>query len=840
MNLQAEQQRLEEAQHTQARVKTLNNFNKLVDMGKGENTPEGIAIQKLGLSRLTVGLKEYLNAPLRGRASMRRKPLLVYKDKEEELSYIVLQAIVKELLGSSSPAQTLMRSIVNRIKQSMLLDELKEEQPKLYAYLEYEYRKRGQDYVLSRKNKLAQMLVEEKLEEITPHQQGVAIMEVVVSCNLGIIERFTRGTNKGKKSMYYYRLTQQVYELVGDLQRYITECNVTYKPLVIEPKDWTNDERGGYYNIETTDIIKFKTSKQRQIYRELNEEGLDLTRFYNVINTAQKTAWRINKRLLDVINHIINNNIRDYSKAEHNFKCIAGIPYQEFIRVDDLIKPEAFGEVEKLENGKYKHKHKEDYKRYFTTREETLGKLEANNSRRIIYAIAVDLAKEFSKYDKFYFSYKADFRGRIYPVQQILNPQATGNVKAMLEFAKGVVPDERGLYWLKIALANTSGNDKLSYEERIQWVDDNHIQIIASALDPLDHTEFWADVDEPLMFLGGCMAYADALEGKEVHYPIPLDATCSGIQMYSGLLLDKEGARAVNVINNETGKPADIYQDVADVVERRLISGDYPKEFTFTDSSGKFREVKTDREAQGLKGKVTRKLVKRNVMTQPYSVTQRGMFNQLRELFDEFEDNDEVFWNGEKWVTIKLLTHLNTQSIFEVVKGAIVGQEYIKKITRVFNNNKKPLVWKTPIYEFPVIQANIRKKTTRINSPLGQLKFNLYTGDLDSKRQSSSIAPNFIHSLDATLMYLTVEKMAENGNMDFSLVHDSFAVPCNSVDLLNEKIREAYVELFELEPLLDWHRQLNNKAKQELESPEEVMIRTLELSDVYDSDYIFS
>jgi DNA-directed RNA polymerase len=395
---------------------------------------------------------------------------------------------------------------------------------------------------------------------------------------------------------------------------------------------------------------------------------------------------------------------------------------------------------------------------------------------------------------------------------------------------------------LKVALANARGYDKLPYEERVAYVDANIKEILRSAESPLENVSFWTEADEPLMFLSGCKALSDALDGKLVHYPVPLDATCSGIQIYSGLLMDEEGARAVNVINNETGRPADIYKEVADVVERRLMSGDYPKEFTFTDSEGNFTEVKTTREAQGLRGKVDRKKTKRNVMTQPYSVTQRGMYEQLRELFDEAQDDGKEFWKGEKWVSIKLLTHLNTQAIFEVVKGAIIGQEYIKEITKHFNLSNKPLVWKTPIFGFPVIQASQKRRKKRLATQLGKLQFTYLTGDIDSRKQTSSIAPNFIHSLDATLMLLTVERLAEEYNVtDFALIHDSFAVPCTEVAHLNNAVRDSYVELFMSEPLAEWYEQLQAKLPNvKLQHPDEVMLYTLNIQDVWDSDYIFS
>lgn len=844
MNLKDEQIRLEDEQYTASKTKVVNNYLKMVSLGNADVTPEGIALQKIGVRRLTASIEEYFNAQLRGRAFQRREPLMGYKGREDELAYLILQSVISTLIRKPQASQALMRAIVYRVKRAMLLDVFKSEQPKLYSYIDYEYRKRGRDYVLSRKERLAQLLVEERLDEITTPKQGVALMEILVNSNIGLLTRFSKSTpkTKGKKNLYFYTLTDEARKIMENVQSFLTSASEQYKPLVIPPKEWSDTQLGGYHYVATKGLIKFKTTKQRKIYKDMveSDENLDLTRFYAVVNKAQATPWRINKRVLEVINHITDNNIRDYEKAKHNFRCIAGIPYQEYVNVDDLIKPEAYGEMEMGDRGYKRHKKREDYTTYYTAREGLLTKLEAGNSRRIVFAIAMDLAKEFSKYDEFYFSYKADFRGRLYPVQQTLNPQASSNVKAVLEFADGVFPDADGLYWLKIGIANTAGHDKIPYDDRVAWVDDNIEQILGASKDPFKDTTFWSEQDEPLMFLSGCFALSDALEGKEVHYPVPLDATCSGIQIYSGLLMDEAGARAVNVINNSTGKPADIYKDVADVVERRLLSGDYPKEFTFTDAEGKFTEIKTNKEAEGLKGKVTRKLTKRNVMTQPYSVTQRGMYNQLRELFDEYEDNEEAFWKGEKWVTIKLLTHLNTQSIYEVVKGAIIGQEYIKELTSHFNNAKKPLIWKTPLFGFPVIQAQVKRESTRVQSPLGQLKFSIFSDELDRKRQSSSIAPNLIHSLDATLMFLTVEQLAKEGISSFSLIHDSFAVPCNAVPQLNKAVRDGYVELFMSAPLIEWYEQLQEQTTTELPHPDTVMLYTLNITDVWESDYIFS
>jgi len=84
-------------------------------------------------------------------------------------------------------------------------------------------------------------------------------------------------------------------------------------------------------------------------------------------------------------------------------------------------------------------------------------------------------------------------------------------------------------------------------------------------------------------YLAACMAWVDHKTGMPVHLPIQLDATCSGIQMYSGLLRDKVGAESVNVIGHTRN---DIYQMVADRVDVHLKNGNYSKWIEYTDKEG--------------------------------------------------------------------------------------------------------------------------------------------------------------------------------------------------------------------------------------------------------------
>lgn len=221
-------------------------------------------------------------------------------------------------------------------------------------------------------------------------------------------------------------------------------------------------------------------------------------------------------------------------------------------------------------------------------------------------------------------------------------------------------------------------------------------------------------------------------------------------------------------------------------------------------------------------------------MTTPYSVTARGMYDQIRELLTEDEIDDNIWWKGDKWVVAKLLTELNTTSIANVVKGASIGQSYIKEITAKITATNGYLKWMSPIYELPMVQNIPKEIVKRLRTPFGVLILRTPTDDINKQKMLSSIAPNFIHQLDATLMYRTVERCLEDGVSSFWLIHDSYGVLPNDVPILNKNVREAYIELFSEPILKDWVGQLG------LEFDESVMINDLDLNEVRESSYIFS
>jgi len=124
---------------------------------------------------------------------------------------------------------------------------------------------------------------------------------------------------------------------------------------------------------------------------------------------------------------------------------------------------------------------------------------------RKVMAFRLSLAERLFDEPRFYFPYQLDHRGRAYPVPQLVNPQSDDIGRSLLEFAEGKPLGERGAYWLAILMANSYWKkNKVSFDDRLAWVNRHEPEIIAFANDPLRVHRFWNEADKPWTFLAAC------------------------------------------------------------------------------------------------------------------------------------------------------------------------------------------------------------------------------------------------------------------------------------------------------------------------------------------------
>jgi len=541
-------------------------------------------------------------------------------------------------------------------------------------------------------------------------------------------------------------------------------------PLKIKPKDWIAEERfGGYYSTKMCvrfPMIKTKGKAHRAYVDNGNPEAHRMA-----INKLQGTAWEINHEVLAIQKQVYEKGLN------------IGIPSSE------QIKPIEFPEhLQNVEKEDLTDEQKEEIGDWKAVAKRMYGREQERKGKVLAFMQAYKLANELDSWEEFYFAYNADFRGRIYCATAGLSPQGADTAKALLTFKNRVRLGEAGVRWLAIHGANTYGVDKVSYDERVQWVQDNIENIEATVYDPISNKSWWSDADKPYQFLAFCLEWRNSEYGRNKDYrsniPVGMDGSCNGLQHYSAMLRDEVGATATNLVPCD--RPNDIYGDVAEVTTNLL-----------TEQEDDYRASKW------LRVGINRKCAKRPVMTLPYGATQQSARQYILEYV---QDNWTKFDLDEKhqWEFAKYLTPILWTAIGQVVIAARETMSWLQK-----NIAKDYICWITPI-GFPVYQYYKKSKEIQVYTQLnGKLRLILRDADNEGSpnvyAQRNGIAPNFVHSIDSTHMVMTINRTEL---VDLAMIHDDFGTHAGNAPVLAVDTRLAFKDLYtKCDPLEEWATQ---------------------------------
>lgn len=111
-----------------------------------------------------------------------------------------------------------------------------------------------------------------------------------------------------------------------------------------------------------------------------------------------------------------------------------------------------------------------------------------------------------------------------------------------------------GTEYLQIDIANCFGLDRLSWQDRIHWFNNNE-----PVLEQQDK-----HAKSPILYRKAVRALRAAQQGIPVNHSMGLDATASGLQIMAVLSGCLETGKAVNLVN--TGSREDVYQSIADTM----------------------------------------------------------------------------------------------------------------------------------------------------------------------------------------------------------------------------------------------------------------------------------
>jgi DNA-directed RNA polymerase len=112
------------------------------------------------------------------------------------------------------------------------------------------------------------------------------------------------------------------------------------------------------------------------------------------------------------------------------------------------------------------------------------------------------------------------------------------------------------------------------------------------------------------------------------------------------------------------------------------------------------------------------------------------------------------------------------------------------------------------------------------------------TPEIDKKKSVTAAAPNFIHSLDATLLMKAVLLCKKHSVTDLMVVHDSFSTTIGNAQTMSVAIREAFLDLFgNHDPYVELLNQTATRLSAFLPQEEGEL---LDLTEILRSQYAFS
>jgi DNA-directed RNA polymerase len=598
-------------------------------------------------------------------------------------------------------------------------------------------------------------------------------------------------------------------------------------PMVVPPLRWALGTTGGYRFAMRHRHTLVRTSH----WRSAPAQTQPMPPVYTALNALQNTPWRINSRVLGVIEQIVATG-----------GGVAGVPTlalaQEPAKPDDIDTNEDARRAWRLAT-----RHVKDHN------------VEIARDAIAFYK-ALDVARRFKDDEAIFFPYNLDFRGRIYPISNFLTPQGDDLSKGLLTFAQGKPLGEDGAGWLAVhgcnALGKTTDGQKVSkmtLQERADWINAHSVEIVQVAGDPFAN-RWWLQAEEPIQFLAFCFEWAGFQRegsGYVCSLPVAQDGSCNGLQHFSAMLRDEVGGYAVNLL------PLDRPQDVYDQVAQRVLA--------------MLEEIAHEDDAAALwlsSGLVSRSLVKRPTMTFSYGSKPYGFQTQLYEylktsLGNTVEESKAKWqWAQEHFsaeaedgtskdmvsTACGLMSRMIWESLREIVRAAFGGMEWLQKCAREVVKNGKTIEWVVPSTGFRVRQqyfVDSRKQVeTMIAGKLVKPSVYTETEEVQSYKQVNAIAPNVVHSLDAAALMLTVVQAQAEGIEHFATVHDSYGTLAADMTLLARVTRQSFVQLYTSNDVVaDLARQFQEQAPDASKIPEPPVAGKLDLGLVLASDYFF-
>ena len=781
------------------------------------NLPPGKLIIKECVSPVAERIKVFIDEACGGQAGRRHNVVdFMLLTEPDELAYLTIRTMVNWSL-SDSHLQTVAIRLAEAVIEHLEFKAFREQNR--VGYKGYMKKQAARGYSRQRRAAVRKLFEAEgvriNLPESTKVTVGMKLMELAnEATGFFVFEKLKR------KRGYVYTL-KATETLEGWLDRQHVRCSLLEPinlPMVVRPRRWRSPTYGGYLTSRSGN--RFVKQRNKAYHEELR--GIDIDDCYAAVNHIQDTPWRINPAVLEVISEVWAGG-----------GTLGGLPQRE----DDPI-PAKPHDIDTNEEAKAEWKRE-------------AGATYARNAERVSARMAVMqglwVARRFQAEERVYFPHELDFRGRVYPIPVFgPSPQGSDWQKALIHFADAKPLGLQGYRWLMIHIANLFGIDKVSFEDRCDWVAIHADKIIDSGENPLDGARFWTEADSPYCALAACIEFAEAMKlddptQYESRIPVALDGSCSGLQHFSAMLRDEEGGHTVNLLPVDT--PADVYSIVAAAAQAEADATPVAT-ITINDEEITFQNP-------WVNGKIIRKIVKRPTMTYCYSATRFGMQQMILQTLNELDrdaanSGDQPHLGGaDNYHASIWLSFVVWGSIRSTIKSAARAMDWLRAVATVAAKANLPLWWETPM-GLPILQEYKKQKGQRIDTHWAgtrlQVVIHVDEEKIDSRAQANGVAPNFVHSLDASHLQAVAAQGRREGVRHLAMIHDSFGTHACETDRLSRILRETFVKQYEGDVLNDFYLQLKEQLGTELAAalPEPPKAGTLDLNEVLTAPYTFA
>jgi DNA-directed RNA polymerase len=617
----------------------------------------------------------------------------------------------------------------------------------------------------------------------------------------GLVERVN--VSDGKRRTALFRPSEAMTGLVLARDEKYEVLLPWFLPTTEPPVPWTAPVGGGYREVRLG-LVKETAHPNGTI----DFEASDTSTLFAAINAVDATPWQVNRDVYEVAQSMFDMKLDEAGLAP--FTPVLPPPKPEWLEPDTNGKelpPDLLAE----------------FKAWKRARAKALT-ADLHRASHILSAHKIlEVADLLKKEERIYFPHMIDWRGRAYPRPLFLNPQERDLSRGCLRFAKGKPVGKDGGEWLAIHGANCWGKDKVPFAERVEWVLEHTAEIEEVYADPLVN-RWWAEADAPFQFLAFCLEWAPFVkagcpEEYVSHLPVSMDGSCNGFQHFSAMLRDTRGARSVNLVPGLP--PQDVYAEVAKVVHVKVS------------------ELQVEKLAREwlASGHLDRSIVKRQVMTTPYGVTERGAMWQLtkhmdREKIQGFENVTEA----SKWLSPHVWEAIGT-----VVSASRQAMAFLQQVASICADHGQGVRWATPhglVIEQRYHTTTSARVFTRLMGVV-QLFIRQSKRKLWKRKQTYAISPNVVHSFDAAHMMHTIRWCEEmEVSASWAVVHDSFGCHAADAPLLAEVLRVTFAEQYrcnQLEVLRD-----GITLPEGVELPEPPPQGDLNVNDVIRAEYFFA